>query len=259
MLDITIPLIAIMTRKPKFSALRILIVISVALLAVSCNQSSLTNKDLRDIAVIKAEIEIHQNLEKQGDNYTRVELYDSDNHEIRNDTVKVFINGTKLDYIIKDELYYTKDYYYLSQNVTPINNKYRLEIELPNGKRFFLAEIKALKPIKEQDVIHAKSGNLDTDFVFSWKNMGDVNQLIIEKSIKTTNPKEPTVTTYNSEMDTVKISSIGRHVIPKAAKNEQVSILNFIANQVGTVHPRLLKDSKITITGELEIRLENSL
>lgn len=216
-----------MNKKPKFSALRILIVISVALLAVCCNQSSLTNKDLIDISVIKAEIEIHQNLEKQGDNYTRVELYDSDNHEIRNDTVKVFINGTKLDYTIKDELYYTKDYYYLSQNVTPMNNKFRLEIELPNGKRFFLAEIKALKTVEERDVVHPKIGNLDKDFVFSWKNMGDVNQLIIEKSIKTTNPTEPTVTSYNSEMDTVKISNIGRHVILKAAKNKQVGDFKF--------------------------------
>ncbi|RZL47694.1 MAG: hypothetical protein EOP00_11185 [Pedobacter sp.] len=219
----------------------------------------MTNKDLRDISVIKAEIEIHQSLEKQNENYVRVEFYDMDNHEIRNDTVKVFVNGTQLDYIIKEELYYTKDYYYLSQNVSPINNKYRLEIELPNGKRFFLGEIKALRPIKKQDVLHAKKGNLDQDFVFSWKNMGDVNQLIIEKSIVTTNPKEPTVTTYNMDLDTLQINNVGSYVIPKAAKNEQVGILNFIANQTGTVHPRLLKDSKITITGELEIRLENSL
>ncbi|RYD78777.1 MAG: hypothetical protein EOP55_06330 [Sphingobacteriales bacterium] len=248
-----------MTRKPNFFALRVLTVLFFALLAVSCNQSNLTNKDLKDIAVIKAEIEIHQDLEKQGDNNTRVELYDSDNHEIRNDTVKVFINGTKLDYTIKDGLYYTKDYYYSNQNITPINNKYRLEIELPNGKKFFLAEVNALKSVKAKDVLCAENGNLDKDFTLNWKNMGDVNQLIIEKSILTINPKEPNITTYNSNLDTLKIGNSGSLVIPKASKNEQVSILNFIANQTGTVHPRLLKDSKITITGELEIRLENEV
>jgi len=134
-----------------------------------------------------------------------------------------------------------------------------LEIELPNGKRFFLAEIDALKPVKEQDVLRAKSGNLDQNFAFSWKNMGDVNQLIIEKSIKTIKPEEPNITTYNSEMDTINIRATGNYVIPKAIKNKQVSILNFIANQTGKVNPELLEGSKITITGELEIRMENSL
>ncbi|WP_231426389.1 MULTISPECIES: hypothetical protein [Pedobacter] len=248
-----------MNIKLVLSALRIFIAFSVVLFTFSCNQSNLTNKDLKDISIIKAKIEIHQSLETQNKNYARVELYDSNNHEIRNDTVKIFINGSKLDYTIKNELYYTKDYFYLGQNANPINNKYRLEIELPNGKRFFLAEINALKPVKGQDVLHPKKGNLDNDFLFSWKNMGDVNQLIVEKSIRTKDPKEPNITTYNSDLDTAKINGSGSFIIPKSGKDEQVSILNFIANQTGTVHPRLLKDSKITITGELEIRLENSL
>lgn len=249
----------IMNRKLELSAMRLFIVLGFALLAISCNESTLTNKDLQDVTVINAKIEINQSLGKQGDNYTIVELYDIDNNEIRNDTVKLFINGSKCDYTIKNGLYYTKDYYYYNQNIAPINNKYKLEIELPNGKRFFLAEIDALKPVKEQDVLRAKSGSLDKNFAFSWKNMGDVNQLIIEKSIITTKPEEPNITTYNSELDTIDIKANGIYVIPKASKNTQVSILNFIANQTGTVNPDLLKGSKITINGELEIRLENSL
>lgn len=248
-----------MNRKLELSALRLFTVLCFALLSISCNQSSLTNKDLQDVTVINAKIEINQSLEKQGDNYTIVELYDADNNEIRNDTVKLFINGSKYNYTVKKGLYYTEDYYYYNENIAPINNKYKLEIELPNGKRFFLAEIDALKQIKEQDVLHAKNGNLDQNFDFSWKNMGDVNQLIIEKSIKTIKPEEPNITTYNSELDTINIKANGNYVIPKASKNKQVSILNFIANQTGTVNPELLKGSKITITGELEIRLENSL
>ncbi|MFD2286394.1 hypothetical protein GJU39_00535 [Pedobacter petrophilus] len=248
-----------MKIKTALSISLLFIFFSIALLIVSCNQSTLTNKDLQDINVISAVIDIHQSLEKQNENNATVELYDSERHEIRNDTIKVFINGSKFDYTVENGLYYTKDYYYYNQNFEPIDNKYKLEIELPNGKRFFLAEIMVLKPVKAQDVLCAKNGNLDKDFAFSWKNMGDVNQLIIEKSIKTTNPKEPTVTTYNSDMDTLKISNAGSFVIPKAGKNEQVSILNFIANQIGTLNPKLLKNSQIAITGELEIRLETGL
>lgn len=236
----------------------LLFIVSLFVLSVfSCNQSSLTNKDLLDVSVINAEIEIWQSLEKANENGVTIELYDKDNDEIRNDTVKFFVNDIPLRYIIKQQLYYTKDYYYHEENIKPVNNKYKLEIELPNRERFFLAEIAALKTVNKKDIICNENGKLDKDFLINWANLGDVNQLIIDKSTETIDPKEPNITTYNQEPDTVNIKSNGSYMIPKSTKKTSVGILNFIANKTGSVNPKLLEGSKIEITGTLEIRMDN--
>lgn len=87
-----------------------------------------------------------------------------------------------LDFKEKQELYYVTTTAYIKSNV-PVTDAYRFEIILTDGKSYVLGSVKPLPENNEKDIVCKEKGNFNEDFVISWSNLKEINEISITKSV----------------------------------------------------------------------------
>ncbi|MGF6929084.1 hypothetical protein QFZ48_004584 [Chitinophaga sp. W2I13] len=228
------------------------------IVALSCDESKLSKGPVASLSLIRAEINITQRLHSKIENQVVVILSDEEGKTIKNDSIKIYVNGAEVKYTVRQGLYYTSSTYYLKDSANPKNNQFNFEIALPDGKKSFLAEVDALDLVNGQNISYTEKGNLNKDYEITWKELTGVNYLAIARTLKVKKQEEPNITTYEEHMpDTISIHSEGRHVVSKStfdSPTHQVNILSFrfIAQKIGKVSPELAKGSSISIIGSIE-------
>lgn len=228
----------------------------ICLLLVSACQSPLSEGNLNDLSAIDARIEISQDVTSKKKNEVTVFLSDKDGKAIRNKSIKLKVNTTDLEYVERQELYYTTTSKYSASDV-PVEQEYNFRITLSNGKSYFLASIAPLVENREDDIICEENGDLNRDFIISWKNLKDINEISISKSVLSDSSTK-TQRYYDYEPTiTKKIGSSGVYTIPKSGYITSKSTISsleirFNALKFGTMNPQLLEGSEIKIFGHLD-------
>ncbi|MFP3597833.1 hypothetical protein [Chryseobacterium sp. SIMBA_029] len=220
----------------------------------SCSEPIPASK-VTDISDIKAVIDIYQTLTDQNDNSISVSLYDRKGKMFGNDSVNITVNGKKIDYKIVQGLYYTKTYLYHTEKIAPENNQYEFQIQLANGKKFFLGSVPSLKLSSARNIIYKEEVPLSQDFSIHWSGLQDVNVLYLSKTVKVNTKEKSNVETFMEQPgDTIKIGPAGTYTLKKekfSKPGETLDILafQFTAEKTGTVNPKLLKGSSSKING----------
>lgn len=234
------------------------LIFAVSVLLVSCIPSELSKQPVTALSLIQAEVGIYQSLDDKKENELNVVLYDSARREIMNDSLRLFVNGKELEYILKKGWYYSKSGYYYASNVNIDEGIYQVDILLTNGKRYHLAKVGAFRESTEKDIVFEKPIGADQDLVIAWKNLADVSLLNITRSMRLNHNPDSNITTFTpTSQDTLRIAGSGRYVIPRdslktARETAEGVSLEFIAQRQGKVNVNLMKGSSIYITGKLE-------
>ena len=239
---------------------KILAIFCLLIIIASCDESKLSHEKIGDLSLIGADVHIYQRLFDKKDNRIVVHLYDEEGKTIKNDSVKIYVNGTALNYTVKQDLYYTTSTYYLKDSIAPKDNKFSFEIELSDGKKFFLAETNALELVSSKNITCPEKGDLNKDIDVRWKDLTGIKYLVISTSrkIKKKDPDYPNMITYEGQApDTLSIPSTGQHILAKSTFDSALNQLStvsfeFVAETQGNVNPRLIKGSEIDIRGNIE-------
>lgn len=216
---------------------------------------------IEDISRIKAEIDMYQSLTDENENSLSVTLYDEKGKEFGNDSVKIAVNGKTVEYRIKQQLYYSKNYFYHAENISPENGRYDLQIQMSNGKKFFLASIPSLKLSSSRNIVYKEDAPLNQDYSIQWSGLQDVNVLYLSKSVKIQTKEKSNIETFVQQAeDTIKIGPSGNYTIKKeqfSRPGDTLDIISFkfTAEKTGTVNPHLLKGSSGKIKGSHEERV----
>lgn len=227
-------------------------------LVISCGPSELSKKGVSDLSPICAVITVNQHIQHDHENYMQVRLSDQKGRDIRNDSISLFVNGSKMELIVTKGLYYTSDSKYFFENAAVKNGLYSFDIQLSSGKKYHLGEVKALRVADSGEVLVDEKPDRNKDITIKWAGLQDVNYLIISGSSKLRQSAGSTITSYVADPgDSIKIADSGSHLIPKsslatAGKTVESLKFNFIARKNGVVHEDLLKGSSICISGEIE-------
>lgn len=239
---------------------KIFTIFSLLIITASCNESKLSHEKISDLSLIQADVYIYQRMYDKKDNQVIVHLYDEEGKTIKNDSVKIYVNGTTVKYTVQKELYYTTSTFYLKDSATPKDNKFFFEIELSEGKKFFLAEINALELVSSKNITCSEKGDFNKDIDVRWKDLTGMNYVIISTSrkVKKKDPEAPNMISYEGQPDdTLSIQPTGQHIIAKSTFDNPLSQLStvsfkFVAKAKGKVNPQLIKGSEINITGNIE-------
>nr|WP_315026297.1 hypothetical protein [uncultured Chryseobacterium sp.] len=242
------------------NSLIIFLSLSIHFLINSCSGPVVASK-ITDISQVKAEVNIYQSLTDKKDNSVSVILYDKKGKKIGTDSITIRVNRQKADYKIMQQLYYSKNYYYRIEKLQPENEQYTLEIQLSNGKKYFLGNISTLKLSDPHNIITPEEASLQQDLSISWSHLYDVNALCIYRSFENKNDMNNNTHTFIEEpTDTLKIGTEGNYSIKKEkfSKPEgRLSVIGFkfTAQKEGKLNPLLLKGSYIKISGYHEKRV----
>ncbi|MGF6849409.1 hypothetical protein QFZ51_004644 [Chitinophaga sp. W3I9] len=161
------------------------------IVALSCDESKLSKGPVASLSLIRAEINITQRLHSKIENQVVVILSDEEGKTIKNDSIKIYVNGAEVKYTVRQGLYYTSSTYYLKDSANPKNNQFNFEIALPDGKKSFLAEVDALDLVNGQNISYTEKGNLNKDYEITWKELTGVNYLAIARTLKVKNRRSP--------------------------------------------------------------------
>jgi len=238
------------------SILLLLITIAFA----SCNE----RQTPAGLSQVRAEINIRQNLQSKVDNEIMLDLFNEEGRSLNNDSVKIYVNGIEMPFIIRKELYYTETTYYLKAKVLPQNDQFVFEITLPDSPKVFLAKARALSLVDPRNISWPETGELKKGINISWKELSGIAYLYIGRSVKRKKKDKPNITYYEDEVpDTVKVTSAGKYTIAPSSfgdTQKQLSILSlkFIAENKGIMSTQVAKGSTIRIHGDIErhIRFE---
>lgn len=219
-------------------------------------QSPLSEGKLDDLSVIDARIEISQDLTNKNKNEITVLLYDVDGKPIRNKNIRLKVNLTDMEYTERQELYYTKTSKYSASDIS-IEGEYTFQITLSSGKSYFLGSIRPLAENMKNDIRCEEEGDFNKDLVISWKNLKEINELMVSKSVLLDSSTK-TKSYYDYEPAIIKkIGSRGEYTIPKSGYINARSIISsvefkFNALKFGAMNPQLLKGSEIRIFGHID-------
>lgn len=89
------------------------------MVAVLCNESELSHGKIEGLGLIRAEMNIFQSLRNKEVNQIVISLYDEEGKQIKNDSLKIYVNGTDMKYTVRKELYYTTTCYFLKTVLRP--------------------------------------------------------------------------------------------------------------------------------------------
>ena len=232
------------------------VVLAIVVLIVSSCKSPLSEGKADDISVIRAEIDMTQDLSNQKVNQATVRLFDKDGKEIKNPAIKIKVNNIPLALSTKKELYYIESSAYVKDSI-PVSSTYSFEIMLTNGKTYSLGSVAPLKEVDAKTIKVNDTGNYNDDLVINWNNLKDVNKLSIMKSVLLSNSTKTEQNYAYESLGERKISGSGNYVIPKSTYVTKASTistleLKFIALKPGKINGELLEGSSINIHGEIE-------
>lgn len=222
---------------------------------ISC-RSDLSKEKINDLSLIKAEIEIVQNPFNKTGNSTVVTLRDKDGYRISNDSILIYVNDVEREISHRQGLYYNEESCYIFSDV-PAIEKYKVDIKLSDNKKYFLGEVNALGEEKEENIVCNDEGDFNNDFTIKWHNLKDIDELSVMTSalLKTSTDKERNYS-YRDEI-IKKIGATGSFTIPRTTYTDAESTISslefkFRTLKAGTMNPKLVRNSKITISTSIE-------
>lgn len=197
-----------------------------------------------------------QELDNQKKNTAVVRLFDEEGYTVANEGIKIKVNQVELEFHVKKELYYTTTTTYVVNNI-PVSPVYKFTITLTNGKTYNLGNLEPIAESSEKNILCAERGSPDKDFVISWNNLKEVNELSIMKSVllNTSTKRERN---YDYEpIVTKKIGTAGKYIVPISVYIDSISTIagleiKFNASKKGKLNPQLLEKSSIVISGHLD-------
>lgn len=234
--------------------IKILFVFYLVMVLTAC-KSPLSDGNLNDLSAIDARIEISQDLTNRNINDVVVLLYDENGKAIRNETIRMKVNGIPLAYSERQELYYNISSKYWARDIN-VGKEFEFLITLSNGKTYLLGKVGSLAQNKENNIVCPEHGDFSKDLIISWNNLKDIKEITINKSILLAN-SDPNQLYFDYEpVITRKIGSSGKLVIPKnsyvTSKATLSSVeINFNITKPGTMNSKLLDGSNIKISGQL--------
>jgi hypothetical protein len=225
------------------------------LTTVSC-KSDLSSEMVEDISLIGANIEINQNPTNKTDNGIVIDLFDDKQNRISNDSIEVIVNNIDVKIHHKQGLYYNDESSYSFSNI-PVNEMYSVEIKLSDAKKYFLGSVKALAEENTNNIECVEKVDLNKNTIIKWKDLKDIDELSIMTStlLKTSTDKEKN---YDYRPEIIqKISSSGSYIFSKNDYSDPKSIisgleLKFRTTKFGKMNPKLLGNSKMTISTSIE-------
>ncbi len=234
------------------------------LVLISCN-SDLSSEKIEDIGLIGAAIEITQNPADSKDCWMTIDLFDKDHKSIRNDSVKIIVNGIETSLQHRQGLYYTDESRYYSESA-PLNKIHNFEIKLADGKKYHLGSISALSEENIENIECHEQGDLNKNTVIKWKELKNVNELTIYTSVLLKTPNSNYKNYSGRDVIVKQISSTGEFTIPKSEYFDPKWTvsgfeLKFTGKKFGNTNPKLIEGSKISISTVIEkyINLEKEL
>lgn len=225
------------------------------LVVTSCN-SNLSSGKIDDIGLIGATIEITQNPADRKDNWMTVNLFDKDRKSIRNDSVKIIVNGIETPLQHHQGLYYTDESKYYAENI-PVNNSYSFEIKLSDEKKYPLGSISALSEEKTENIECDEQGDLNKNTDIRWKELKNIDELTLYTSILLKTPDSNDKNYSSKDVIVQKIRSTGEFIIQKSEYFDPKWTvsgfeLKFSAKKFGKTNPKLVEGSKISISTVIE-------
>ncbi|WP_316748092.1 hypothetical protein [Pedobacter gandavensis] len=225
----------------------------VILLLLNACQSPLSEQKVTSLSPIGVRIEMRQDLDDQKKNGVVVRLFDEKGYTIVNEGIKLKVNQLALEFNVRKELYYTTTTTYIANDI-PVSPLYKFTITLADGRTYNLGNLQPIAESSEKSILCAKRGDPNKDFVISWNDLKDVNELSIMKSVLlNTSTKRERNYDYESIV-TKKIGPAGQYIVPKSAYVDSISTIagleiKFIATKKGRLNPQLLGNSTIVISG----------
>ena len=239
-----------------------LISILLCILVLTACNSSLSTEKVEDVGLIGATIEISQNPSDSNDSWMTINLFDKDNKSIRNDSIKIIVNGIETALQHSQGLYYNDESSYYSET-PPINQVYNFEVLLTNGKKYFLGTINALPEENIENIECDEQGDLEKNTVIKWDNLKNKYELTIYTSILLNTPDSNDKNYSSKDVIVKQIGRKGEYTIPKSEYfNPKWTVsgfeFKFKATSLGKTNPKLIKGSTISISTliEKDIRLE---
>ena len=235
------------------------IIIILLIVIQSCNTTTLSKEELKNISNIQSEILIEDGTKRNSLNKINVVLSNGDKR-ISNDNIQVQLNGKPLKLYISTGNYYDKYPVYTTANLER-SESYYFEIILPDSTKYPLAFIKPNKIKSEFNF--PKNMYLDKDFVLNWKNNNMAADVEIWKGVhKKDNPNEHSRGRFAASTihHSIKTES-GSFKIPKIFYEDSSTIADYLEVRIsnlqnGLINPELQANSKISYNYLLEKVIE---
>jgi hypothetical protein len=232
-----------------------LILLIFIVLGYGC-QSPWSKEGVNELSALDVRIQVAQDLTDKNKNEVSVFINDQQGRPVRNKSLKIRVNAWDLVYSEKQELYYTTSSQYSATDV-PVSNGYRFEIKLSNGQSYFLGSISALAENGNDNVVCPERGNFNEDFVISWKNLKDINQLSATKGVLSSTSTALHQNLDHEPLPGKVIGASGKYTILKATYITPKSTIRsldikFVAARSGIVNSELAPGSRIEISGHID-------
>lgn len=239
-------------------------IIFVLFIFISCDVSSISEKDANNPSKLKVNISIQDSPNDNLLNQIKVKLTDG-KKQIINNRIKILVNGEPLELFVKQELYYTKKSYYRTTNLLR-SNSYYFEIILPDSTLYPLAFLKPLKKNDSAKFYIPEKIPINENLRLEWKNINletvlEVWKLVHEK--KNINSHYGGRYAESTIIDTIN-SKNGNYEISKSFYEDSLSVADYLMirldhQEEGLINPNFIKNSGITYNYTIEetIKIEN--
>ena len=235
--------------------IKVLLSISIIFSIASCTSRE-TKVKIDKISSLGAKISIVEAEDDRPDNGISVTLFTENQDDIYNDSIIVFVNDLAVKVEHRQGLYYTDESSY-NLSPIPVSELYKVELQLADGKRYFLGSVNALADRKVAKIAYNEVGDLNKNTVINWNDLTDANELEVSSSAKVKST-EPNIETYAERSElTKKIKENGTFIFPKSKyvdSNSTITNLRFrfMVKKFGAVNPEILDKSEISIGTTLE-------
>ncbi|MBL7704213.1 MAG: hypothetical protein JNM21_01585 [Taibaiella sp.] len=226
-----------------------------AICLIACT-SPLSSEKITSLSLINAEIEIMQNPENKQANSIVVILRDNKGRRISNDSVSIIVNGVEASISQRQGLYYTNESGYILADV-PVSATYKVDLKLPDQKIYSLGSVAALAEESADNITCDEAGDINKDFMMSWKGLKNMDELSVSISeLRKNSPANEKNYNYRPQQ-IIKIGSSGTYTLSKALYENDTAVISgiefdFRISKDGAVNPELLPGSKISIKTLIE-------
>jgi len=224
--------------------------------AMTACTSPLSSENITDLSLINAEISITQNPENKQANTVIVILRDKKGRRISNDSITIIVNAVEASLSHRQGLYYTNESGYALSDV-PVKETYEVQIKLPNQQTYFLGSVAALPEESKEHITCRDVGDLNQDFIMSWKDLKGIDELsVFVSELQKHSPANEKNYSYRPEQ-ILKIGSSGTYTLSKGQYENDTAIISgiefdFRTTKQGKVNPDLVTGSKISISTLIE-------
>jgi hypothetical protein len=237
----------------KFYKMRYFKIILVFFMLASCDVSTISEADAKNLAKLKVHISIH---DENSLDELKVQLSDG-KKKIINDKIAILLNGKPLELFVKQDLYYTKTSFYRDTSLIR-RESYYFEIILPDSTKHPIAYIKPFKKSERSKFYIPKEKSSNENISLTWENAHATTALQIWKSVhkKDVTKNSAGRLAETSIRDTLHSKS-GKYVIPKSFYEDPLTVTDYLIirlNQMdkGLINPELIENSSITYDYTIE-------